>query len=95
MAILEAVKLSLGKSGTSRDTDIISTIEAAKHDLRMRGVQLIIDTDPVTERAIIQYCRAWYNFQGEGERYQKAYESMSNAMALDADYAMEGGGWSV
>lgn len=86
MAILDKVKLSLGKTGTAKDSDIQSTIDAAKQDLRIKGVAWVQETDPLTERAIIQYCRAWYNFQGDGERYLKAYEQMANAMALDVDY---------
>ena len=89
MAILDDVKGSLGISNTSKDADITRTIDSAKQAMKMQGVQIIDETDPHTEQCIILYCRAWYNFQGDGERYSAQFERMANALALELDYMEE------
>lgn len=86
MAILEEVKKSLGISSASRDEDIKRTIAAAKKDMWRRGVKVIDFADALTVQAVILYCRAWYNFQGDGERYMKAYADAADAMAMEIVY---------
>jgi hypothetical protein len=86
MAITTDVKKSLHITNTANDDDINGVIEACKIDLKVAGVTVITDTDALTVQAIKLYCRAYFNYQGEGERWQKAYNSLRDSMALCGDY---------
>lgn len=86
MALLDDVKTSLGISHSKLDADITLAISACKKDLAMAGVSVIYESDALTEQAVKLYCRAWYNYQGAGERYSTAYTALKNSMALCGDY---------
>lgn len=86
MALLDRVKTSLGITTTTRNDDILMSIEAAKQDMRMRGVDNINEADDYTAQTIIMYCRGWYNFQGDGERYNENYGKRADSMAVSLDY---------
>lgn len=86
MALLDDVKLSLGISHTKLDTDITTAIDACKLDLSVGGVVVIEDVDALTAQAIKLYCRAWYNYQGNSERWERAYSALKQSMALCGDY---------
>lgn len=81
-----AVKTDLGIRSTNKDTDIEMSIEAAKVQMAMRGVTVIQETDPTTVNCIILYCRYWFNFQGEADRFFQAFEFLANAMAKSSEY---------
>lgn len=87
MAILDNVKNSLGISHSKKDGEITGVIAAAQQELRAAGVGAIDTADSLTEVAILLYVRAWFNYQGEGERYQKAFERLRDTMALSGLYA--------
>lgn len=89
MAILDKVKNDLGIGGTARDTQITLAIETAKAKLGMTGVDIVAETDEYTCSAIIMFCRAWFNFQGDGERYEKAFQAMADSMSMASEYAEE------
>lgn len=86
MALLDDVKLSLGISHAKLDSDISGAIAACKVDLSVSGVVIINDTDALTEQAVKLYCRAWYNYQGNSERWERAYVALKQSMALCGDY---------
>lgn len=86
MAIFNDVKNALGISHNKKDSDIMDTIAAAKRKMRMQGVNIIIDSDPLTAQAIKLYAKGEYNFQGDGERYTKAFSSLADAMAMSDEY---------
>lgn len=85
-AILASVKLDLGISNTVKDSVIQDSIASAKQELRMHGVRAIDEEDPLTAQALKFYCRGFFNFQGDGERYMKAFEHLADSMALSGDY---------
>lgn len=86
MAILDDVKKSLHITNTANDDDINDVIEACKIDLGLSGVAVAEDTDALTKQAIKLYARGYFNYQGDGERWQKAYDGLKNSMALCGDY---------
>ena len=86
MAILDSVKTDLGITNTAFDTDLTVAIKAAEQKLKMQGVEVISETDELTAIAISYYCRGWKNFQGDGLRYEAAFERLADAMALSGDY---------
>ena len=86
--LLAAVKLDLGIKFNSKDSDIDENISAALEDISRHGVsESKIDPEsPSIKQAVKLYCRAIYNFQGDGERYAQSYEKYVNGLALDGNF---------
>lgn len=89
--LLVAVKKSLRISADIFDDDLTELIEAAKNDLKMRGVDNIDEDAPLVRQAVKLYCRG--NFANgdvkERELYQSRYLDLAGAMSLCRFY--EGG----
>ena len=81
--LLEKIKNSLRIKHNAIDEDIQEQIEACKLDLNRVGIKKI-------NALIIQitklYVKWHLNYEGEADRYMKAYELMRNGMSLDGDY---------
>ncbi|WP_251861964.1 head-tail connector protein [Clostridium sp. Marseille-Q2269] len=87
--MLEKIKLVLRFDDDEFDGDIGETIEAAKADLELCGVDKnkINETDPLILRAIKTFCKAEFSTDiKEAERYRKSYESIRDHMTLSKDY---------
>ncbi len=86
--LLAVVKLDLGIKSTAKDADITDAIEAALEDISRHGVSesKIDQKNPSIKQAVKLYCRALYNFQGDGERYAQSYEKYVNGLALDGKF---------
>lgn len=91
--MLDKVKIALRMKGTSLDSDVQETIDACKADLQLAGVQAggletgdTEPSDPLIRRAIILYAKATYDFEGQGDRYQRAYDALKMSMMLAGDY---------
>ena len=89
MTVLQQVKSSLGITSNSRDADIQLAIDSAVQQMQMMGVENVFDNDPHTVMCIIMYCRGFFNFQGDGDRYSDRFERMANGMALAQEYRGE------
>lgn len=90
MAILDDVKLELriGPATTKFDFEIQGLIDAAKADLGLSGVLKVSDTEPLTKRAIVTYCKANFGWGNpDAERLLKAYESLKAHLSLSLEYA--------
>jgi hypothetical protein len=86
MALLEDIKASLRIKNTSYDTEIQALIDTCKVDLKIAGVQLITETEPLTAQAIKLYCKANFGYDENSARYAQAYNSVKIVMALCSDY---------
>lgn len=90
MALLDEVKLSLGGMKHSKlDGDILDTIEAADAELKISGADAgphSADGGALYRQAVKLYCRAHYNYQGEGERWRAAFEGLRDHIALSGLY---------
>lgn len=84
--MLNKVKLDLRITHGKMDADIQDNIEACKLDLKRVGINAIDDTDPLIIKVVKLYVRSQYNFENEGDRYCKAYESMRDGLSLSGDY---------
>ena len=80
------VKTDLGIRNDKHDDQIKTAIEAAKIQMAMRGVTVIAEADPTTVTCIELFCRHWFNFQGEAQRFFQAFEFLANAMAQSSEY---------
>lgn len=85
------VKTDLGIRNDVHDASIATAIDAAKIQMTMRGVTVIEETDPTAITCIELFCRHWFNFQGEAERFFKAFEFLANAMAQSSEYGEDAG----
>ena len=87
MALIDDVKTNLRIKSTAFDTaEIQPIIDACKVDLKLSGVNVFKDGDPLLQRAIVLYAKANFGFSTDSERYQKAYDMLKNSMALSGDY---------
>lgn len=86
--LLVAVKKSLRIFADIFDDDLTELIEAAKNDLKMRGVDNINEDAPLVRQAVKLYCRG--NFANgdvkERELYQSRYLDLAGAMSLCSYY---------
>lgn len=92
MALMETVKRDLGICHDRLDGEIDDAILAAGADLRIGGAQAgpqSFDGGVLYRRAVKLYCRAWFNYQGQGERWGAAYEDLKKAIALCRLYREE------
>jgi hypothetical protein len=87
MALIDDVRLNLRITSTAFDAaEIQPIIDACKTDLKLSGVNVINDSDPLTQRAVVLYAKANFGYSADSERYQKAYDMLKNSMALSGDY---------
>ena len=87
MSLLEDVRANLRISGTMFDeSEIEPLIFACKKDLELAGVKYIEETDPLIKRAVILYCKAYFGFNKDMERYVNAYEFQKKSLACAGDY---------
>lgn len=88
-SLTNSVKSDLHVTSVSKNDSIEEAIETAKKRMKMMGIDIISEDDPTTVQCIKLYCRFYFNFQGEAERYFSSFEYMANAMALSGDYQAE------
>lgn len=90
MALLDDVKNVLRLSGTDFDTEIQDLIDAAKAEMKSKGIpeNKIVDTDPLIIRAVNCYCKANFGWDNpEAEKFQTSFDSLVTHMSLSSDYA--------
>lgn len=89
--MLDKIKLALRRTHSTLDTDIQANIEACMHDLQRVGISQEkaneASVDPLINKAAEVYCKWQYDFNGKGELYRTAYESLRDALSLSRDYA--------
>lgn len=84
--MLQAVKDALRVSGNDLDAEIQDLIDAAKADLELSGITKTDEADPLIKRAIITYCKAHFGYDDMSERFEQAYMSIKQHLALSAEY---------
>lgn len=92
MALIDKIKRDLGISHDKLDDEISDAILAAGADLKIGGAQAgpqSFDGGALYRNAVKLYCRAWFNYQGQGERWGAAYEELKKAIALCRLYREE------
>lgn len=68
------------------DAELYALKGAFLSDLSMAGVQQIPEGDSLPMAALRMYLRWQENYNGEAERYEKAYQGVKIAMALAGEY---------
>lgn len=85
--MLEDIKIALRITTAHFDSEIETLIAACKLDLKLAGVTVIADTDPLIRRAVTLYAKANFGYDNaEGEKFQKSYELLKCSLSLAGDY---------
>lgn len=94
--MLAMVKTALRQTTTRFDElELTPLIEAAKLDLYSGGVDDINEENPLIQRAIILYCKAYFGFTEESERFERAYIALKNTLGSSSINTITGGGGDV
>lgn len=101
--MIEKIRTALRISHKNLDSNIKSDIETALLDMKRLGIEtfqrdkdgkVIQENDKVelkdalVEKAVELYCKAQFDFQGKGERYQKSYEALRDSLSLSGEYRL-------
>ena len=84
--LLDTVKNDLGITHNKRNSDIQDAIETAKQRLSQIGVGIVSENNKTTVTAIKLFCRYWFNFQGDGDRYEESFKSLADAMSKASEF---------
>lgn len=85
--MLEKVKKALHVRNSQNDDDIQRTIDACLADLRRVGIKTEeSETDPLIFSLVVNYSRANYNEDGDGEIWRKNYERQRDAVSMCEEY---------
>ena len=91
--MLKKIKLSMRISHNAIDEDINSNIDVCMLDLQRVGVHKTIavndSKDPLINKAAELYCKWQYDYNGNGDKYEKAYNNLRDALSLCDDYNTE------
>lgn len=86
--MLDKIKLSMRITHNMLDADIQQNIDACLLDLQRVGIDSSKDTSLLT-KACELYCKWQYDYQQKGERFEKNYNSLRDAMSLCEEYRKE------
>ena len=84
---IEEMRSMVRISHTKLDDELKMLKEAYLMDLGMSGVNSIPSGDMLSLAALRLYLRGQMNYNGEAERYMKAYEATKIAMSLANEYS--------
>lgn len=84
--MLEQVKNALRVKAEAFDDEINGLIAACLADLRLVGIQVQEDSDPLIIRAVILYAKANFGYFEDSEKYREAYSYLRGSLSLAGDY---------
>ena len=84
--MLNKIKESLRIKHSAADGDLQDVISACKADLKRVGVKKVEEDDVLIIQATKFYAKWQFNYEGEAERYQKAYEKLRDSLSLYGKY---------
>ncbi len=82
--MLDAVKQDLRISHNKLDEPIQEDIATALAFIENAGV-IPDENDPLVSRCVKDYCRWKYDYDGEGEKYEKAFYDLLATMSLSQE----------
>ena len=92
MALLDNMKDKLRLSGNDLDDDITANINACEAELQRVGI-VCDETSALIVKAIELYIKWQWDYLGKGEKFEKNFCDLRDALSLCAAYttAAEGG----
>ena len=96
MTLLADVKTALRVTTNDMDSDINILIKAALADLKLVGITgttVIEDTtDPLVQRAVITFCRAFFGQPDDYDKMKAAYDEQKAQLWMATSYTDWGDG---
>ena len=86
MELLEEIKVILRITTNAFDNELIMLINSCKIDLNLAGVNIINENDDRIRNAICLYCKANFGYRDDSQKFQNAYISLRDSMALSSKY---------
>lgn len=71
------------------DVEIEQNIQAALTEMRRVGIVVTDLSSPLIFTCAEFYCKWMMGFEGDGEKYEKAFEKMRDALSLTGEYTDE------
>lgn len=91
---LSKIKVALRRTGDDAglDDELIDLAEAALKDLGIAGAdgENVVETDPLTLKAIITFCKMSSGEPDEYDRYKKSYDEQKAQMSNATGYTVWG-----
>ena len=84
--MIDAVKLALRITTDAFDDELEMLINSCKIDLNLAGVNIINENDDRIRNAICLYCKANFGYRDDSQKFQNAYISLRDSMALSSKY---------
>lgn len=84
--MIDAVKLTLRITTDAFDDELMMLINSCKIDLNLAGVNIINENDDRIRNAICLYCKANFGYRHDSQKFQNAYISLRDSMALSSKY---------
>ena len=84
--MIDAVKLTLRITTDAFDDELMMLINSCKIDLNLAGVNIINEDDDRIRNAICLYCKANCGYRADSQKFQNAYISLRDSMALSSKY---------
>lgn len=81
----ENIKLSMRIKHDKLNPDIERNINICLLDLERAGVNVHLDS-ALLDKACELYCKWQYDYMSQGERYEKQYQELRDAMSLCGKY---------
>lgn len=84
--MIDAVKLTLRITTDAFDDELMMLINSCKIDLNLAGVNIINENDDRIRNAICLYCKANFGYRDDSQKFQNAYISLRDSIALSSKY---------
>ena len=82
----ENVKKALRISSSDYDDEIEDLIRAAKADLRIGGITVLVDNNPLVTQAVKLYCKAHFGDNDNNNKFLNAYQALKISMSLAGEF---------
>lgn len=88
MLLIEELKRIVRVRSADAELELQGLVEACKKEMELAGIYGD-ETNPLYRQAIRLYCKSRYGYDEDTERFQGAFGSLRDAMALSGDYTKE------
>lgn len=88
MLLIEELKRIVRVKSADAEFELEGLVASCKKEMEVAGIYGD-ETDPLYRQAIRLYCKAHYGYDEDTERFQAAFGSLRDAMALSGDYIKE------
>ncbi|MCI7304353.1 MAG: hypothetical protein MR704_21875 [Clostridia bacterium] len=89
MTEIEVMRKRLRIKTNILDVDIEQNIQSAIAEMRRVGIAVTDLSNPLIFTCAEFYCKWLMGFEGDGEKYEKAFEKVRDALSLSGEYTNE------